>query len=141
YMSPEQAGSGLDVDTRSDVYSLGVILCELLTGRTQLPPECPDFAAALRWICEAEPARPSTMVQPVTEEVVDSAARRRVPPARFAKVLRGDLDWITIKALEKDRSRRYETAAAFARDLQRHLNRQTVSAAAPTWHYQLGKFA
>jgi serine/threonine protein kinase len=141
YMSPEQAGCGLDVDTRSDVYSLGVILCELLTGRTQLPPETADFTSALRLICDSASVRPSLLVQPVTSAVEQAAAQRRLTTVRFGRALRGDLDWITLKALEKDRCRRYETPLALAIDVQKHLEGKTVSAAAPAWRYQAGKFA
>ncbi|HEX2751134.1 MAG TPA: serine/threonine-protein kinase [Verrucomicrobiales bacterium] len=140
YMSPEQAGCGLDVDTRSDVYSLGVILCELLTGRTPLSPGGWDFAGALRLICESAALKPSALIQPVTDAVLHSAAQRQIPVSRFGRILRGDLDWITLKALEKDRCRRYETALALATDLQRYLAGKTVSAVAPTWRYQAGKF-
>lgn len=141
YMSPEQAGSCLDVDTRSDVYSLGVVLCELLTGQTQSPAEPTDFATALHWIRDGETVKPSTLVQSNSDSGAQAANNRNLEPARLVRELRGDLDWITLKALEKDRARRYETATALARDLQRHLDQQTVSAAAPTWRYQLGKFA
>ncbi|MES2466288.1 MAG: serine/threonine-protein kinase [Verrucomicrobiota bacterium] len=141
YMSPEQAGCGLDVDTRSDVYSLGVVLCELLTGQTPLPAASTDLAGALRSIFETASVRPSTLVQTPDPVVEQTASRRRLDHGRLLRALRGDLDWITLKAMEKDRTRRYETATALARDLQRHLEGKTVSAAAPVWHYQLGKFA
>ncbi|RBP39593.1 serine/threonine protein kinase [Roseimicrobium gellanilyticum] len=141
YMSPEQAGSMPDVDTRSDVYALGVILCELLTGQTPFPTQPADFVEALRWVREAEPVKPSTLVQQATPAVVMAAAHRHTDPARFARALRGDLDWITLKALEKDRTRRYETPTALARDISRYLEQKPISAVAPTWRYQLGKFA
>ncbi|HSJ04439.1 MAG TPA: serine/threonine-protein kinase, partial [Verrucomicrobium sp.] len=141
YMSPEQAGSMPDVDTRSDVYALGVVLCELLTSCTPFPAEAGPLPEVLRQIRDAEPVRPSALVQEETSASVKAAANRGLEPARLARALKGDLDWIVLKALEKDRSRRYATPLALADDLQRHLDQQPVTAAAPTWHYQLGKFA
>lgn len=141
YMSPEQAGSRPDVDTRSDVYSLGIILCEMLTGQSPFPAQPAEVIEALQWVREVDAAKPSTLVQNVTPAVAEAASLRNVDPTRFTRLLRGDLDWITLKALEKDRSLRYESATALARDLQNHLDQKPVSAVAPTWRYQLGKFA
>lgn len=141
YMSPEQAGSRPDVDTRSDVYALGVILCELLTGQWPYPAQPTGFLDALRWIREAEAVKPSTLVQASTPAAEEAAQRRGLDTRQLARRLRGDLDWVTLKALEKDRARRYDTATALARDLERHLATETVSAVAPTWRYQFGKFA
>ena len=145
YMSPEQAGlARLDVDTRSDVYSLGVVLYELLTGRT--PFDTPKLLAAgydavMRTIREEEPPKPSTRISTLAEaELKTVATQRGAEPAKLGRLVRGDLDWIVMKALEKDRQRRYETAATLARDVERHLRSEPVSAAAPDLLYRAGKF-
>jgi serine/threonine protein kinase len=144
YMSPEQAEmSGLDIDTRSDIYSLGVLLYELLTGRTPL-----DASELLRSgmnemrrkIREDEPQRPSTRLSTLQAEVLTTIAKhRRVDALRLIHVVRGDLDWIVMKCLEKDRARRYETANGLASDLKRHLNNEPVSARPPSRAYQFQK--
>jgi serine/threonine protein kinase/tetratricopeptide (TPR) repeat protein len=143
YMSPEQAKlSRLDIDTRSDIYSLGVLLYELLTGTTPLEParlRRAAFDEVLRRIREDEPPAPSTRLG-TTEQLPSIAARRRTDPGRLAKMLRGDLDWIVMKALEKDRSRRYATADALALDVQRHLDGDAVEAGPPSVSYRLRKF-
>src|SRR5262245_41615118 len=126
YMSPEQAElNQLDVDTRSDVYSLGVLLYELLTGTT--PFDKQRFATAAydeirRIIKEEEPPRPSTRLSTLGETLSKVSAQRKTEPAKLSALVKGDLDWIVMKALEKDRGRRYETATAFAADVRRFLD-------------------
>ena len=143
YMSPEQAQlNNLDVDTRSDIYSLGVLLYELLTGTTPLEKQRFKEAAwdeIRRIIREEEPPRPSTRLSS-SETLPSLAAGRQTEPARLTKLVRGELDWIVMKALEKDRTRRYETANGFAMDIQRYLAGEPVLAAPPSARYRLTKF-
>jgi non-specific serine/threonine protein kinase/serine/threonine-protein kinase len=143
YMSPEQAGGNpLDIDTRSDIYGLGVLLYELLTGVTPLDRKQvrqAGYDEVLRLVREAEPPTPSSRLTAV-EDLPAVAARRQVEPRQFGKLLRGDLDWIVMKCLEKDRTRRYETANGLARDLQRYLASEPVEACPPSAGYKLRKF-
>jgi serine/threonine protein kinase/WD40 repeat protein len=146
YMSPEQATlTGFDIDTRSDIYSLGVLLYELLTGKT--PFDSKELLQAgvdelRRTIREKEPPRPSTRVSTLPgDELTTTAQRRAVEASKLVSVLRGDLDWIVMKCLEKDRARRYETASGLAMDIQRHLNNEPVLASPPSALYRLQKLA
>jgi tetratricopeptide (TPR) repeat protein len=144
YVSPEQVGaSGLDVDTRSDIYSLGVLLYELLTGRPPFDPKellrsgMDEMRKTLR---EREPSLPSAKLRSLNgEDLAGIASQRHVEPSRLLSQLRGDLDWIVMKALEKDRTRRYQTANGLAMDIHRHLKNETVVACSPTRWYRLQK--
>jgi serine/threonine protein kinase/WD40 repeat protein len=162
YMSPEQAGqSGLDVDTRSDIYSLGVLLYELLTGTTPFAKDLfkqATYEEIRRIIRDDDPPKPSTRLsdlgksgertaslslpfdsEPLTGNLASVSVRRHMEPAKLTKLLRGELDWIVMKALEKDRNRRYETANGLAKDLQRYLNDENVLACPPSVSYRLRK--
>ena len=145
YMSPEQAAlSNVEVDRRSDVYSLGVLLYELLTGTT--PLETDDlrsraFVEMLRVIREVDPPTPSDRLRTVGERLNDIASRRRVEPGGLSKILRGDLDWIALHAMEKDRRRRYASADDFAADVERYFKHEPVIARRPSTTYRARKFA
>jgi tetratricopeptide (TPR) repeat protein len=144
YVSPEQAElNQLDIDTRSDIYSLGVLLYELLTGTTPLERKrlrAAAFLEVLRLIREEEPPRPSTRLS-TTEELPSVAANRGLEPEKLSGLVRGELDWIVMKALEKDRNRRYETANGFVADVQRYLADEPVQACPPSAGYRLKKLA
>jgi WD40 repeat protein/serine/threonine protein kinase len=143
YMSPEQAESNqLDIDTRSDIYALGVLLYELLTGTTPLERSRLDtgLLELLRSIREDETLRPSLRLSTI-KDLPQIASRRGVEPKKLSGLVRGELDWIVMKALEKDRTRRYESVGAFAADVQRYLHDEPVLACPPSAMYRFGKFA
>src|SRR5262245_30999708 len=145
YMSPEQAGqSSLDVDTRTDIYALGVLLYELLTSTTPFDKERlgkAGYDEIRRIIREEEPPRPSTRLSTLGHAAATVSTNRQSDPKRLSQLMRGELDWIVMKALEKDGTRRYDTASAFAADVQRYLKDEPVEACPPSAWYRFRKFA
>jgi eukaryotic-like serine/threonine-protein kinase len=144
YMSPEQAEmTGVDIDTRADIYSLGVLLYELLTGTTPFESRqlrAAGFAEMQRIIREVDPPMPSSRLTEHSHTLTDVAKRRHVDPAKLPAAIRGDLDWIVMRCLEKDRTRRYESAGGLVMDIAHHLAGEPVTAAPPNRAYRLRKF-
>lgn len=145
YMSPEQAEqSGVDVDTRTDIYSLGVLLYEMLTGRTPIDPKRLSTAAwaeVQRMILEEEPSRPSVLVSSLHPDVSQQSPLLLKDKSQLSALLRGELDWIVLKAIDKNRSRRYPTSSHLAADIERYLKDQPVEASPPSALYLFRKFA
>jgi WD40 repeat protein/serine/threonine protein kinase len=145
YMSPEQTAlSNVDVDTRSDIYSLGVLLYELLTGTTPFDTkrlQQAGYDEMRRIIREEEPPKPSTRISTLGQAATTVSTQRKSDPRRLSQLFRGELDWIVMKALEKDRNRRYESASGFARDIERYLHDEPVQACPPSAWYRLRKLA
>jgi eukaryotic-like serine/threonine-protein kinase len=143
YMSPEQAEGSIDIDTRTDVYSLGVLLYELLTGSTPFDARrlrSAAFGEIQRIIREVDPPKPSTRLSQLAETLANVAVHRQIEPRRLESTVRGELDWIVMRALEKDRQRRYETANGLAMDVERYLTGEAVLAAPPSAAYRTRKF-
>jgi eukaryotic-like serine/threonine-protein kinase len=144
YMSPEQAEGSLDIDTRTDVYSLGVLLYKLLTGDTPFDSKSlrsAAYAEIQRIIREVDPPKPSTRLRQSSDTIASVASCRNIEPKKLGTIVRGELDWIVMKALEKDRQRRYESPNALGIDIQRYLSGEAVFAAPPSRSYLLRKFA